>query len=195
MVFLKLLKILKCSKVKWSLYVINWVLCCEDVWRRGGIAGTRRECSALLSCRLTLGRSPGTHWTGGWVVPRAGLDAIEKRRVFPLAGNRTPAIQPVARSHTGWGIPAHGWSRWSITWCLLSVAYVVSWQEERGIYWSSVFSSVDGYSLFCKFAEVVYVQSDSKLRVLSGFPWPIYGNSDNNLELFCILLQRTSRRK
>jgi len=25
--------------------------------------------------------SAGTHWTGGWVGPRAGLDAAEKRKI------------------------------------------------------------------------------------------------------------------
>jgi hypothetical protein len=25
-------------------------------------------------------RAAGTHWIGGWVGPRAGLDAVEKRR-------------------------------------------------------------------------------------------------------------------
>jgi hypothetical protein len=24
-------------------------------------------------------RAPGTHWTGGWVGPRAGLEAVVKR--------------------------------------------------------------------------------------------------------------------
>jgi hypothetical protein len=36
----------------------------------------------------------GTHWMGGWVGPRAGLDAVEKRKSFARAGNRTPTIQP-----------------------------------------------------------------------------------------------------
>jgi hypothetical protein len=27
------------------------------------------------------GRTPGTHWIGGWVGPRAGLDAMEKRKI------------------------------------------------------------------------------------------------------------------
>jgi len=26
-------------------------------------------------------RAPGTHWIGGWVVPRAGLDAMVKRKI------------------------------------------------------------------------------------------------------------------
>jgi hypothetical protein len=31
-------------------------------------------------------RAPGTHWIGGWVGPRAGLDDVEKRKVLPLLG-------------------------------------------------------------------------------------------------------------
>jgi hypothetical protein len=31
------------------------------------------------------------------VGPRAGLDAVEKRKIPYLVGNRTPAVQPVAR--------------------------------------------------------------------------------------------------
>jgi hypothetical protein len=27
--------------------------------------------------------TPGTHWIGGWVGPRTGLDAVEKRKAFP----------------------------------------------------------------------------------------------------------------
>jgi hypothetical protein len=33
---------------------------------------------------LLLGeRTPGTHSIGGWVGPRADLDAVEKRKLFP----------------------------------------------------------------------------------------------------------------
>jgi hypothetical protein len=28
-------------------------------------------------------RAPGTHWIGGWVGPRAVLDAVVKRKKFP----------------------------------------------------------------------------------------------------------------
>jgi hypothetical protein len=39
----------------------------------------------------------GTHFIGGWVVPRAGLDAVVKGQKSPvLAGNRTAVFQPVA---------------------------------------------------------------------------------------------------
>jgi hypothetical protein len=28
-------------------------------------------------------RAPGTHWIGGWVGPRASLEAVEKRKILP----------------------------------------------------------------------------------------------------------------
>jgi hypothetical protein len=29
---------------------------------------------------------PNTHWIGGWVVPRTGLDDVEKRKFFTVPG-------------------------------------------------------------------------------------------------------------
>jgi hypothetical protein len=50
------------------------------------------EWSASLPCRLTAGEGAlDTHRIGGWMGPRAGLDAM---------GNRSPAFQPVARIYT-----------------------------------------------------------------------------------------------
>jgi hypothetical protein len=40
----------------------------------------------------------------------------------------------------------------------------------------------------CRTAQGIKIQSDSKL--LAGFPWPIKGNPDNNLESLCIWGQR-----
>jgi hypothetical protein len=40
-----------------------------------------------------------THWIGGWVGPRAGLDAVGVQRNFCVAGNRTPVVQPVVRRY------------------------------------------------------------------------------------------------
>jgi hypothetical protein len=43
------------------------------------------EWSASRLGRFTSGdRAPGTHWIGGWVDPRAGLDDLEKREFFTL---------------------------------------------------------------------------------------------------------------
>jgi hypothetical protein len=47
---------------------------------------------------LTSGeRALGTHWTGGWVGPRAGLDAVETTKILPLPGiePRPCSPQPV----------------------------------------------------------------------------------------------------
>jgi hypothetical protein len=49
-------------------------------------------------------KATGTHCAGGWVGPRAGLDAVEKR-VAP-ACNRILAIQPVARRYVDCTNPA-----------------------------------------------------------------------------------------
>jgi hypothetical protein len=32
------------------------------------------------------GKAPVTHWIGGWVDPRAGLDDVKKRKFFTLPG-------------------------------------------------------------------------------------------------------------
>jgi hypothetical protein len=38
---------------------------------------------------IPVERAPGTHWIGGRVGPRTGLNVVEKRNVLPL-----PGIQP-----------------------------------------------------------------------------------------------------
>jgi hypothetical protein len=50
-----------------------------------------------------LGRfTPGTHWTGGWVSPTAGLNDMEKRKLLTLPGLefRSQVLQPVASRYT-----------------------------------------------------------------------------------------------
>jgi hypothetical protein len=45
-------------------------------------------------------RAPPTHWIGGWVGPRAVLDAVVKRKIpSPRreSNHRTPIVQPVAQ--------------------------------------------------------------------------------------------------
>jgi hypothetical protein len=59
--------------------------------------GTRwGEWSALRHGRaFTPGeRTPGTHFRGGWMGPRAGLDTEDKGKILSLAGDRSP----IARS-------------------------------------------------------------------------------------------------
>jgi hypothetical protein len=62
--------------------------------------------SASRPCHYT----PGTHFIGGWVDPRAGLDDMEKWKFFTLSGLEVPlplVVQPVASRYTDWAIPAH----------------------------------------------------------------------------------------
>jgi hypothetical protein len=44
-------------------------------------------------------RALDTHWIGGWLGPRAGLDAVVRRKIS-LPGLEPPIIQPVAQSCT-----------------------------------------------------------------------------------------------
>jgi hypothetical protein len=60
------------------------------------------EWSASHSSRFTpRERAPGTHWIGGWVSLRVGLDAVVKKtNSQPLPGLEPPIIQPVAQRYT-----------------------------------------------------------------------------------------------
>jgi hypothetical protein len=54
-------------------------------------------------------RAPDTHFIGGWVDPRAGLDDMEKWKFFTLPGLELLlplVVQPVASRYTDWAIPA-----------------------------------------------------------------------------------------
>jgi hypothetical protein len=53
-------------------------------------------------------RAPTTHWLGGWVDPRAGLDEVGKRKFLSLPGltlDRS-VVQPAVSLFTGYVIPA-----------------------------------------------------------------------------------------
>jgi hypothetical protein len=62
------------------------------------------EWSALRPGRfISRERAPNTHWIGGWVGPRAVLDAVVKRKIPSLRREskpRTPIVQPVAQCYT-----------------------------------------------------------------------------------------------
>jgi hypothetical protein len=55
---------------------------------------------------FTPGEStPGTHCTGGWVGPRAGLDTEDRGKILcPRRGSNPdrPVVQPVVRHYTAW---------------------------------------------------------------------------------------------
>jgi hypothetical protein len=62
------------------------------------------EVSAQLHAQTALppGKSP-PDYTGGWVGPTAGLEAVKKN--VATAGNGTPTVQPVVCRYTDWAIP------------------------------------------------------------------------------------------
>jgi hypothetical protein len=59
-----------------------------------GVSGQHHAPAALYPEE----RTPGTHWTGGWVGPRAGLDTDARRKILCLCRGSNPG-RPV-RSQT-----------------------------------------------------------------------------------------------
>jgi hypothetical protein len=59
------------------------------------------EWSASRHGRFTPGeRAPRTHWIGGWVDSRAGLDDVEKRKFFTLPELELRRLGRPARSQS-----------------------------------------------------------------------------------------------
>jgi hypothetical protein len=52
---------------------------------------------------------PGTHWKGGWVDPRAGLDDMKEWKFLTLPGLelRPPRSSSQSSRYTDCAIPAH----------------------------------------------------------------------------------------
>jgi hypothetical protein len=74
-----------------------------DVWIHifltSALAGG--EWSVSRPGRFTPGeRAPGTHWVGGWVGPRAGLDDVEKRKFLTLPRLELRPLGRPARSQS-----------------------------------------------------------------------------------------------
>jgi hypothetical protein len=57
--------------------------------------------SALVGGEWSASRpgrfTPGTHWIGGWVDPRAGLEDVEKRKFLTLSGLELRPLDRPAR--------------------------------------------------------------------------------------------------
>jgi hypothetical protein len=61
-----------------------------------GVSGQRHAPAALSPGD----RNPGTHCTGGWVGPRAGLDTEVREKSFAPAGDRTPIARSSSKVRT-----------------------------------------------------------------------------------------------
>jgi hypothetical protein len=69
------------------------------IFLTSALAGVER--SASRKGRYTPGeRAPGTHWRGGWVDPRAGLDDVVKRKFLTLQGLELRPFGHPARSQS-----------------------------------------------------------------------------------------------
>jgi hypothetical protein len=136
-------------------------------WRRIGGVEVSGELHgpAALSPRE---RAPGTHWIGGWIVPRAGLDAVSKRKIpslRPKSNPDHPIVQSVASRYTGWAI--HSCVLCSV-FCLAYSSQVSQIGTEFGIQLSfikisglltigQIFSEECSYrSLVSKFVGLIY---------------------------------------
>jgi hypothetical protein len=61
----------------------------------------RGEWSASHLGRFTPGeRTPCTHWIGGWVDPRSGLDDLDKRKFLTVPGLEINPLGRPARSQS-----------------------------------------------------------------------------------------------
>jgi hypothetical protein len=64
--------------------------------------------SASRLCRFTPGeRAPGTHWIGGWVSPRDGLDTVERRKFLTLPGLELRPLGRPTRSQSLYRLRYH----------------------------------------------------------------------------------------
>jgi hypothetical protein len=73
----------------------------KDASGSGGIAPTFLASSLDGSGELhEPGKEPPVPHFMGWVVPRAGLDAMEKRTIPASTKNRTPAVHSISRRYT-----------------------------------------------------------------------------------------------
>jgi hypothetical protein len=88
-----------------------WWWCHEDIWKSGGIT-SQFLLSALEGGEWSASRpgsftseeiSTGTHWIGGWLDPRDGLDAEEKTKK-PSSCQGWDNGRPVRR-YTDWAVP------------------------------------------------------------------------------------------
>jgi hypothetical protein len=68
------------------------------------------EWSASRPGRFNPGETaPGTHWIGGWVGPRTGLDDVERRQILSLPEHELATLRqssPVASRYTDCAISA-----------------------------------------------------------------------------------------
>jgi hypothetical protein len=104
------------------------LLICDLGARRGWVVSTTPH-------PLYPWERPGTHCTGGWVGPRAGLHLCEKS--VPPPGFDPWTVQPVASCYTDWAIPVCGTK---VICCMLNTEYLAAIKTDQGK-WTNICSS------------------------------------------------------
>jgi hypothetical protein len=76
----------------------EWIYRSVFSWTRQVVGG---EWSGSRPSHFTPGeKAPGTHWIGGWLNPRVGLDDVEKRKFLTLLGLELRTFRRPARSQS-----------------------------------------------------------------------------------------------
>jgi hypothetical protein len=96
------------KQIKLFLCLTNWAPRHEGVWGNGCLDS--RALDLGTSWRWVLSFTPrplydrkksaGTHWIGGWVGPRTGLDYVEKRKILSVPGLRLRPLGVSSRSQS-----------------------------------------------------------------------------------------------
>jgi hypothetical protein len=111
----------------------NWTPrheCVLEEWRYSSTHSWPRhyiEVSKLARRFTPRERAPDTYWIGSWMSPRAGLDAVVKRKIpspYRDSNPRSPVCSPVLYH---WAIPAYTvpeyivcvLPEWSTTWIVV----------------------------------------------------------------------------
>jgi hypothetical protein len=83
------------AEFKWEHRLSGYSI--NNPWRR---ADNCIVCVCVCVCRGVTERVHGTHWIGGWVGPRTGLDDMEKRKVLTLPGLELRTLGRPGRSQS-----------------------------------------------------------------------------------------------
>jgi hypothetical protein len=125
------------------------------------------EWSALRSGHFISEESSGAHLIRGWVGPRTGLDAVEKRKISVFLRNGTPSplpYDPSSSYYTYWNIPVYYHNYYAITTCPLYDVWEC--KERRTIY--PLYVNIAE----CRIEIFLFIQS----RFWSP-PWPCHSSS------------------
>jgi hypothetical protein len=76
-------------------------------------------------------RASGTHWIGGWVDPRAGVDDLEKRKFWTLQGLELRPLGRPARSQSLYRLSYPGSPRGAAADTFIALSTVIRAKREK----------------------------------------------------------------